>query len=690
MKKLSNEHISEIINLYQSGISPKEIGEKFQIYNNSVTRILRKHGVERNQLEKVSQETCNLIIKDYTNGISSTIIANKLNINDSTVCRILKRNHIKIRPPEINKRTFDINQDYFENIDCEDKAYFLGLLYADGNISKSKYSTRLLLHPKDKDILEKFSLAIYNSIKIESTKPHENNVEYLFVPIYSKKICLDLAKLNCTPNKTFNIKFPEDILQKKLIRHFIRGYFDGDGCISIADTNKPSVSFTSNVEFNNGLIQHFKNININCGINYINKNRNLDSSNFQILGFENIKNFYHYLYDDSNIFMQRKYLLFQEFLELFNNKRLKKINKITDLSKYGSTYIVNYDNKKLTSEVIKNMTNLEKEECIEEVFNFYRSNGFPYPYMTDDEIIRNFSLLKNTNVNLIENCKILRIDNQIGNNIVRHFSPHFFDVKCGIDMRKPSMKEVFDNDDKLKEVIKNRLKFNYQINGNMLRQGISNSKLAFKGSVFNTAIAKFIYKNFTKENSIIYDYSIGFGQRLLAALSLPYHIKYFGVDVSEKCIESNKNIFNFLNEKIPGLNKEVNIIHSGSENYLDNNLIGKVNLAFSSPPYFNLEYYENNKSQAYHNNDYNHFINNYWRSTVNNINQMLSQDGIFILNVKEHMDGFNLGEDMINIIKEFGFSLKDKYYIRLTKNLKFANKTGTHKYEPIFIFERTK
>jgi DNA-binding transcriptional regulator LsrR (DeoR family) len=128
MKKLSNENISEIINLYQSGITPKEIGEKFQIYNNSVTRILKKHGVERNQLEKVSQETCDLIIKEYTNGISSTIIANKLNINDSTVCRILKRNNIKIRPPEINKRTFNINQDYFENIDSEDKANFFKLL----------------------------------------------------------------------------------------------------------------------------------------------------------------------------------------------------------------------------------------------------------------------------------------------------------------------------------------------------------------------------------------------------------------------------------------------------------------------------------------------------------------------------------------------------------------------------------
>lgn len=96
----------------------------------------------------------------------------------------------------------------------------------------------------------------------------------------------------------------------------------------------------------------------------------------------------------------------------------------------------------------------------------------------------------------------------------------------------------------------------------------------------------------------------------------------------------------------------------------------------------------NDPSQAYHNNDYKYFINDWWDKSVSNIDKLLTQDGIFILNIKEHVDGFNLGEDMRNIVKEKGFQLTDTYQIRLTKNLKFSNKNRIHKYEPIFIFNR--
>jgi len=75
-KTLTNNQIQEIIQLYNSGISPKEIGEKFAIFNNSVTRILRKQGIERNQAAtKITKEQQDYIIKKYQEGISSETIA---------------------------------------------------------------------------------------------------------------------------------------------------------------------------------------------------------------------------------------------------------------------------------------------------------------------------------------------------------------------------------------------------------------------------------------------------------------------------------------------------------------------------------------------------------------------------------------------------------------------------------------
>jgi SAM-dependent methyltransferase len=321
------------------------------------------------------------------------------------------------------------------------------------------------------------------------------------------------------------------------------------------------------------------------------------------------------------------------------------------------------------------------------LLSFYRQHGFPYPILEDVELIRQFAALKNTNVDTIEKDHILRTDNQSGSRITRHFSPHFFEVKSGIDTSWPSLLEAFESDKLLLHTIKNRLGYNYGMTGNMLRQGLANSKIAFKASTFNTVVAKYIYSKYTKENSIIYDYSMGFGQRLTAALSLPYHIKYVGVDVWDKSYESNQKIFAFLNKNVPFLNKEAELYCIGSENYCANEMIGKVNVAFSSPPYYILEHYTDDETQAYASGNYLKFLD-WWRATTNNVDRLLAKDGVFIINVNNIVDGFNIGEDMCGIIKEKGYVLEETYRIRLTRNLQFANKTGTHKYEPIYVFRR--
>ncbi len=62
-KRLSKEETNEIIELYQNGMPPKDIGNKFGIYNNSVTRILRKNGIDRNQAAKQITKDQSLVAK---------------------------------------------------------------------------------------------------------------------------------------------------------------------------------------------------------------------------------------------------------------------------------------------------------------------------------------------------------------------------------------------------------------------------------------------------------------------------------------------------------------------------------------------------------------------------------------------------------------------------------------------------
>jgi intein/homing endonuclease len=139
------------------------------------------------------------------------------------------------------------NENYFEKIDSEDKAYFLGFIVADGCIikdnenTKKKAQNRLVIgiQERDREILEILNNKItpYKKLNVFiRNRKHEiwqNNVTF---KVNSNKICNDLEKLGVNSRKSGNETFPD--LKEELITHFIRGFFDGDGCIYIKTINK--------------------------------------------------------------------------------------------------------------------------------------------------------------------------------------------------------------------------------------------------------------------------------------------------------------------------------------------------------------------------------------------------------------------------------------------------------------------
>ena len=695
-KQEKRERRQEIIKLYQDGMSPKNIAAKFGIkHNNSITRIIKANGIDRNQAApRLTKEEEAVIISEYAKGISSEIIARNMGKNGSTICRALIRNNIQIRPATENKRKYDIVEDFFETIDTETKAYFLGLMYADGNVKRQDNGdkgndVRIMLHPKDDDILEIFSKEIYGFVKIDKSGGAPDGQKYSSVSVYSQKLRSDLIKQGCTPHKSFDIRFPE-LFSDDLTRHFIRGYFDGDGSISkpIEDTSSSTVvDITSNYEF---IIGIHKYINEVVGIKTQKTNKrvleNGIGGNFQIKAKQDIIAFLEYLYRDATIFMKRKYNSYQIFLK----EQDKKTNKANDISKYGTTYISMFGESQLTNEYVQSLSSEEIDIAAKEVFEFYRENGYPYPKYTNDELIRDFNNLKNIDKEKVEGymqAKTIPDYNESGNRIFKHFSPQFWETKSQ-SVGKRSMMETFYNDEKFMSVIKNRMNRGYKINGNTINQGLKNSKIAYRASIFFPVVAKTIYSHFCKEGSVIYDYSMGFGQRLLGALSLPFNVKYIGVDPFDKSYNSNKDIYGFFNTNVPLLNKDAEFVCDGSENYCDEKYAGKVDFAFSSPPYFNLEVYNDGVNQAYSGNDYCSFINVWWRKTVANISKMLKRDGSFAINMTEKVDGFNILDDMCGVLIENGFKEVDRWQMQLTRNVVFGNRKGEHKYEPIVIFKR--
>jgi len=205
-------------------------------------------------------------------GKTRSDIANIFGVNVRTVCRWLKKLNINIKDDYIEFR-LSYNIHVFDAIDSEEKAYWLGFLYADGcvyiNDKSREHYVRVCLKDSDIDHLKKlktfFKDTREDSIKLTKRFLKQTGKTYLSYQytISSKHLCNQLESLGCTRKKSLTLTFPSESIFSKsnLIYDFIRGYFDGDGCISHTfdehGTLKPYISALGTREFLEGVQKYF-------------------------------------------------------------------------------------------------------------------------------------------------------------------------------------------------------------------------------------------------------------------------------------------------------------------------------------------------------------------------------------------------------------------------------------------------
>ena len=164
-------------------------------------------------------------------------VAQMCNLKRDQVIYIVKKySSIRSLQESKNLSKIKVNDYYFSSINSEHKAYWLGFLYADGNISKRKNEITLTLKKSDYKHLQKFidDLEIQKSVSFYTIKSGKfKGKESCSVGFSSNIMKQDLILYGCTPNKSLTLEFPNKAIFKDpdLIRHFIRGYFDGDGSV---------------------------------------------------------------------------------------------------------------------------------------------------------------------------------------------------------------------------------------------------------------------------------------------------------------------------------------------------------------------------------------------------------------------------------------------------------------------------
>lgn len=254
------------------------------------------------------------IIESYLELKSLTKVAKLYKVDRTrTVRRILIENGYDI----INYQNITkFNQHYFDNIDTEEKAYWLGFLYADGAVGLNKNIIELSLKLSDRNHLEKFRQALNCELVVK-----QDHYRSRFM-VTNKHLKKTLISKGCTPRKSYTIIFP-NFLPVNLKHHFIRGYFDGDGSIGVYKTKNNTYDKSSLraslIGTNDFLSRVLLESLVNANIFTVNKNRGGDErvKHFQLSG-QKAYNFLTYIYKDATVFLERKYIKYQFAVQSIN------------------------------------------------------------------------------------------------------------------------------------------------------------------------------------------------------------------------------------------------------------------------------------------------------------------------------------------------------------------------------------
>lgn len=324
----------------------------------------------------------------------------------------------------------------------------------------------------------------------------------------------------------------------------------------------------------------------------------------------------------------------------------------------------------INKKVWNTFDDVQKEEYQKEVFNYYRSNGFPF-YPTNQHFRDNeFKKLMNFNGEILIDKKLKQTMH--GLNLAWSYFPNSWEISCN-DLLTPM--EVFNNDDKFKKVIEKRMR----MGDNMSDAGIRKMLKIFTGtqsvSNFRPTSACALY-NYFATDGIVWDMSCGFGGRLFGFIKSKAK-KYIGTEPASKIYQG------LIKIKEDYGNKEIELYQCGSEDFIPDE--NSLDFCFTSPPYFDCEKYSDENTQSYIKFPSQHlWVEGFLKKTFENCYHGLKKGKIMAINIANTKTFINLEDKAIEKAEECGFTYVDKFYYLLSS----LSKKSTFKYEPIFIFKK--
>lgn len=192
-------------------------------------------------IKRTSIEIEKKVCQDYQTGnYSSRELGIKYSLSKTCILKILERYNI----PKVNRHLVNNNLDvhYFDNIDTEEKAYFLGFIFADGSISNDEFF--LDINEKDIEMLLRIREEIHSNCKITTRK--KGNSMMSRIAIKNKVFCSSLSQYGIIENKTkMTSHLPVEKIPTIFYKDFLRGLIDGDGWVIKTKQNLYKIGYVT-------------------------------------------------------------------------------------------------------------------------------------------------------------------------------------------------------------------------------------------------------------------------------------------------------------------------------------------------------------------------------------------------------------------------------------------------------------
>lgn len=243
----------------------------------------------------------------YFSGEKARDLSEIYGIAPTNIYALLKKRSVPINgQPGSNRRRgrHSVDAQFFSRIDSdEDSAYWAGFLAADGSVGKNG-SVTLSLAARDYNhlLLFKKHCCAEHPIGKQLAKSSSGQFsESVRLTVTSKDWVQSLEKLSIVNRKTFTLTFPEMPLEAQ--RHFMRGYFDGDGCWH--RTKRGGVCF--DVLGTKQFLEVFREILIReCGCFCPEVRKVKGIYGLRVNGWNNCASIAAFLYRDSTVYLERK------------------------------------------------------------------------------------------------------------------------------------------------------------------------------------------------------------------------------------------------------------------------------------------------------------------------------------------------------------------------------------------------